>query len=117
MLFYGMRHTNILDDMLMHAKKGKDDGYRQTAYISLGNSYFGLEKYQDALDAYRSALNYKSIKEDSDTVQFMIGDCLMRLNKKEDAKRIFAKLADGSTGLIKQISEERMKDIALGMKM
>lgn len=109
--------ANILNDMLMHAKKGKDDGYRQTAYISLGNSYFGLEKYQDALDAYRSASNYKSIKEDSDTVQFMIGDCLMRLNKKEDAKRIFSKLADGSTGLIKQISEERMKDIALGMRM
>ncbi|MBI5192433.1 MAG: tetratricopeptide repeat protein [Nitrospirae bacterium] len=103
----------ILNDLLTHSGKGKDVEYKQTANISLGNAYFGLEKYQEALDAYRSASNYKAGKEDSDTVQFMIGDCLMRLNKKEDAKRIFSRLADGSTGLIKQVSEERMKDLAL----
>ncbi len=109
--------ANILKDMLNHIQKGKDDGYVQTAYISLGNSYYGLGKYQDALDVYRMILNGKRLKNDSDTVQFMAGDCLFRLNKKDEAKKIFSRLSENASGLIKQASEERIKDIASGLTM
>lgn len=109
--------ANLLKDMLKHVQRGKDDNLVLTAYVSLGNSYYGLGKYQDALDTYRIVLNSKNLKDDSDTVQFMTGDCLFRLNKKDDAKRIFLKLSENSSGLIKQASEERVKDITSGLTM
>lgn len=111
---------SLLKDILKHMQKGKDGGSVQTAYAALGNAYYGLGNFQEALDAYRTALNTLNagtLKDDSETIQFMTADCLFRLNKKDEAKQIFSKLSASSSGLIKQVSEERIKDIASGLSM
>lgn len=106
--------VHILKDMIRHLPEKRDRGLLSLAYIALGNAYYGLERYQDALDAYRSGLDDGNIQEGSETVRFMMGDCLLRLNRREEAKNIFLRLSRESMGLIKQSSEERLKDIALG---
>lgn len=106
--------VHILKDMIRHLPEKSDRGLLSLAYIALGNAYYGLERYQDALDAYHSGLDDGNIEEGSETVRFMMGDCLLRLNRREEAKNIFLRLSKESRGLIKQSSEERLKDIALG---
>lgn len=106
--------VHILKDMIRHLPEKSDRGLLSLAYIALGNAYYGLERYRDALDAYRSGLDDGNIDEGSETVQFMMGDCLLRLNRREEAKNIFLRLSKESKGLIKQSSEERLKDITLG---
>lgn len=93
----------LLDDSLLRA------------YITLGDAYYGSGRYQDALDAYRTGSKNGNMRDDVDMVQFMIGDCLLRLDRKDDARRIFLKLLEDSNGIIKQASEERLKDIGLNL--
>ena len=80
-------------------------------YVSLGNSYYGMTRYQDAIDAYRSGLIKGDLKEGSETVEYMIGDCLLRLDRTDEARKIFTRLSSGTNKLVKQVSEERLKDI------
>ncbi|MCC7203001.1 MAG: tetratricopeptide repeat protein [Nitrospirae bacterium] len=102
----------VLRDMLTGVRKQPNAGFASNGYVMLGNAYYGLQKYQEAMDAYNAGLKGGWLKEGSDTVEFMIGDCLLRLGRAEDAKKVFSKLSGGNNNLVKQISEERIKDIA-----
>lgn len=109
--------ANILTDIIKHLSKERDSALLSTAYIALGNAFYGLERYQEALVAYRSGFDNGASEDESGMVQLMMGDCLLKLNKRDDAQKIFTALSEKSTGLIKQLSEERLKDIALNLSL
>ncbi len=104
--------VSVLRDMLAGVRKQTDRDTVSQGYILLGNAYYGLQKYQEALDAYSSGIHGVDLKEGADTVEFMIGDCLFRLGRAGEAKKVFSRLSAGSNKLVKQVSEERLKDIA-----
>jgi len=105
----------IMKDMIRHLPEKSDRGLLSLANITLGNAYYGSGRYQEALDAYRSGLGSGDMEKGSETVRFMIGDCLLRLNRLEEAREIFSSLLEGSSELIKKSAEERLKDIASGV--
>lgn len=102
----------VLRDMLAGIRKQADIETISQGYILLGNAYYGMQKFQDALDAYNAGVKGVDLRGGADTVEFMIGDCLLRLGRTGDAKRVFSKLSGGTNQLVKQVSEERIKDIA-----
>lgn len=104
----------VLKDMLGGVRKQTDSDTLLQGYILLGNAYYGMQKYQEAMDAYRAGIKGQDLMEGADTVEFMIGDCLLRLGRAGEAKKVFTSLADGKNKLIKQVSEERLKDIVFG---
>ena len=103
--------ADVLRDMLRGIQKNQDIDLFSQGYVSLGNSYYGMTRYQDAIDAYRSGLIKGDLKEGSETVEYMIGDCLLRLDRTDEARKIFTRLSSGTNKLVKQVSEERLKDI------
>ena len=59
----------------------------------IGESYWGLGKYQQAIDAFEKVFSFiKSNKEDA--AQLKLGLCYLRLNDNERAKQEFQKLID-----------------------
>ena len=104
----------VLRDMIGGVRKQTDSGTLSQGYILLGNAYYGMQRYQEAMDAYMAGIKGADLKEGTDTVEFMIGDCLLRLGRAGEAKTVFSKLTDGTNKLIKQVSEERLKDIVFG---
>ena len=104
----------VLRDMLGGVRKQTDRDTLSQGYILLGNAYYGMQRYQEAMDAYMAGIKGADLKEGTDTVEFMIGDCLLRLGRAGEAKKVFSKLTDGTNKLIKQVSEERLKDIVFG---
>lgn len=109
--------ANILRDLIRHLPADSGDGLWSTAHMALGNALHGLKRYQEALAAYETGLNRRDLKEESETVQFMVGDCLWRLNKRDEAQKIFTDLSQKSAGVIKQFSEERLRDISLDLSL
>jgi len=109
--------ANIIRDLIRHLSADSGDGLWSTAHIALGNALHGLKRYQEALDAYETGLNRRDLKEESETVQFMVGDCLWRLNRRDEAQKVFTDLSQKSAGAIKQFSEERLKDISLNLSL
>ncbi len=109
--------AHLLRDMIKHLPPGREDVLLSQAYIALGTAFYGLKQYKDALDAYHTGLNNKDLKEESEMVQFMVGNCLLKLNKKGEAQKIFSELSEKSAGVIKHFSEERLKDIALNLSL
>ena len=101
----------VLRDMLGGVRRQADSDTISQGYILLGNAYYGIQKYQEAMDAYRAGIKDTDLKEGTDTVEFMIGDCLLRLGRAGEAKKVFSRLTAGTNKLIKQVSEERLKDI------
>ncbi|MCC6544163.1 MAG: tetratricopeptide repeat protein [Nitrospirae bacterium] len=104
----------VLRDMLGGVRKQANSDAISQGYILLGNAYYGMQRYQEAMDAYRAGIVDTNLKEDSDSVEFMIGDCLLRLGRSGEAKKVFSGLTEGTNKLIKQASEERLKDIVFG---
>ncbi|HKZ71528.1 MAG TPA: tetratricopeptide repeat protein [Nitrospirota bacterium] len=109
--------ANILRDLIRHLAADSGDGLWAAAHIALGNALHGLKRYQEALDAYEAGLNRRDLKEESETVQLMVGDCLWRLNRRDEAQKVFTDLSQKSAGAIKQFSEERLKDISLNLSL
>ncbi len=102
----------VLIDMIGGMKKQNDFDILSNGYILLGNAYYSMQRYKEAMDSYSAGLKGSGVKEGVDTVEFMIGDCLLRIGKAEEAKKVFSRLSAGTNKLIKQVSEERLKDIA-----
>ncbi len=103
--------SDVLRDMLRGVQKNQDYDLFAQGYVSLGNAYYGMHMYQDAIDAYRTGLTKGDLKEGAETVEYMIGDCLFRLGRTDEAKKVFSRLSSGTNSLVKQVSEERLKDI------
>lgn len=102
----------VLRDMLRGVSKQTDTDTVSQGYILLGNAYYGMQRYQEAMDAYSAGIKGGDVKGGADTVEFMIGDCLLRLGRAGEAKKVFSRLSAGADNLVKQVSEERLKDIA-----
>jgi TolA-binding protein len=109
--------VNILSDMIGHFSAGGDMELLSQAYIELGGAYYGMERYHEALISYRAGIEKTRGREGAEMVQFMIGDCLFRLNKKDDAKEIFTRLSNESNGLVKEYSQEKLKDLEMNISM
>ena len=109
--------VNILTDLIRHFPTGGDIELLSQAYIELGGAYYGMERYHEALISYRTGIEKARGREGAEMVRFMIGDCLFMLNKKDDAKDIFTRLSKESTGLVKEYSQEKLKDIAMNISM
>lgn len=60
-------------------------------YISLGNCYSDLKKYDQAIDNYRKALSYK---DGDETAIMNIALCYKELNKTEEALNYYYKIID-----------------------
>ncbi len=103
---------SVLKDMLSGVRRQADSDAVSRGNIMTGNSYYAMLKFQEALDAYREGLKGMDQKEGTDTVEFMIGDCLLRLGRADEARKVFSRLSAGANKLVKQVSDERMKDIA-----
>lgn len=109
--------ANILRDLIRHLPADDNDDHWSRAHIALGNALHGLKRYQEALDAYETGLTRRDLKEESETVQFMVGECLWRLDRRDEAQKIFTTLSQKSAGAIKQFSEERLRDISLNLSL
>ena len=102
----------VLRDMLRGVSRQTDTDSVSQGYILLGNAYYSMQRYQEAMDAYSAGIKGGDVKGGADTVEFMIGDCLFRLGRAGEAKKVFSRLSAGADNLVKQVSEERLKDIA-----
>lgn len=107
--------VSLLRDMINHFSGGEEKDALFMAYTALGNALYGLERYQEALDSYLTALGSRDLDDESETVQFMVGNCLFKLDKRTEAQKIFSKLSEKSTGVIKRFSDERLKDIEVNL--
>ena len=57
----------------------------------IGESYYGLGKYKDAIHHFEQALGYKH-SEKKDDAQLMIGNCYAALGNKASAKEAYSRL-------------------------
>ena len=48
--------------MLRGIQKNQDIDLFSQGYVSLGNSYYGMNRYQDAIDAYRSGVDKRGFE-------------------------------------------------------
>ena len=105
--------VNILTDLIKHSQTKQEGDLLSQVYISLGNAYFSIRRYQDALDAYTAVVENSKSEDETAFARLMMGDCLVRLGRKDEAKEIFSMLKGSAKGIVKQFSEERLKDMEL----
>ncbi|MBI5755584.1 MAG: tetratricopeptide repeat protein [Nitrospirae bacterium] len=105
--------VNILTDLLRHPQTKQEGDLLSQVYISLGNAYVGIRRYQDALDAYTAVVKNSKSEDETVLIQLIMGDCLIRLGRKDEAKEIFSMLKGSAKGIVKQFSEGRLKDMEL----
>lgn len=90
---------DYLDDAIEHYKKVSNDShlYGETLY-GMANALQRLGRIQEAYKAYIEATNIdRTYLEGSDETQYLFGDNLRLMGKKEDAKQYLSKIQDSKT--------------------
>lgn len=72
---------------------GIKDDYADNCYYWIGESYFQLKKYKEAIDHFKQVANYK-FSEKKDDAQFMIARSYERLGQREKANDEYRKLVE-----------------------
>ena len=101
----------ILKDLISH--QSKESKFMSDAYISLGNIHYMQGHYKEALRAYQDGVNL--IKDGSmvKDIKFLIADCMLKVKLRKQARKILMELVKNDSGLIKKLSQEKLKDIDL----
>lgn len=72
---------------------GLKDDYADNAHYWIGESYFQLKKYNDAISHFQQVANYK-FSEKKDDAQLMIAQSYERLGQREKAMNEYRKLVE-----------------------
>ncbi len=80
--FQGLLNAGIRDDLASNC------------HYWIGESYYGLRKYQDAIQAFETVFDYKKSAK-KDDAQLMIGNAYLASGNKDAAKEAYQKLVSG----------------------
>lgn len=70
---------------------GAGEDLADNCHYWIGESYFGLKKYDEAMKHFEMVFQYKETEKKGDA-QFMIGQCYERTSKKAEAKQAYEKV-------------------------
>lgn len=70
---------------------GAGETVADNCHYWIGESYFGLKKYQEAMKHFEMIFQYKTTEKKGDA-QYMIGQCYERTGKKAEAKQAYEKV-------------------------
>jgi tol-pal system protein YbgF len=87
-------YTDAIDQFQGLLKAGIADDLASNCHYWIGESYYGLRKYQDAVQAFEMVFDYKKSSK-KDDAQLMIGNSYYAAGNKEAAKEAYQKLVSG----------------------
>ncbi len=79
--------------LLETLKTEKSTEVLSNSYYWLGESYFGISKYDQAIFNFQKVISYKNSSK-LDDAQLMVAESFQRLGRNEEAKKAFQKLVD-----------------------
>ena len=79
--------------LLETIKTEKSTEVLSNSYYWLGESYFGVGKFDQAIFNFQKVINYKNSSK-LDDAQLMVAESFQRLGRNEEAKKAFQKLVD-----------------------
>jgi tol-pal system protein YbgF len=87
-------YTEAIDQFQGLLKAGIADDLASNCHYWIGESYYGLRRYQDAVQAFEMVFDYKKSSK-KDDAQLMIGNAYYAAGNKEAAKEAYQKLVSG----------------------
>lgn len=96
------------------AIKLKDHASLATAYIGLGDSYYGMERYREAIDAYETGKAAGG--EMGHWAGYRIGESYLNLGEAEKAMAAFQAIAREDKGIYGKMAAEELKKVEMNAK-
>lgn len=92
----------------------KEPSLLASAYIGLGDAYFGMERYRDAINAFETGRVAGG--EMGSWAGYRIGESYLNLNEIEKARIIFQAVAKEDKGVYGKMAAEELKRAEMGVK-
>ena len=93
----------VLTNMLPRLS-GQKTGVLTSAYIALGNLYYGDGAYQEAWEAYQKGLQSAPSMEDQEFIRLMMGRSFWKMGQKARAAEIFSELMKSPSETVKRVA-------------
>ncbi|MFC1564080.1 tol-pal system YbgF family protein [candidate division KSB1 bacterium] len=90
-LFRSRKYRNSLDEFSSLLQNDRNNALADNCQYWIGECYFALKNYQDAIIAFEKVFTYMNSNKDDDA-QIKLGICYFRLNDMDRAKLEFEKL-------------------------
>ncbi|MBI3577903.1 MAG: tetratricopeptide repeat protein [Ignavibacteriales bacterium] len=105
--FAGKKYTEAIQTYQAVLDGGAGEDLADNCHYWIGESYFGLKKYDEAMKHFEMVFQYKTSEKKGDA-QYMIGQCYERTGKKAEAKQAYEKVVkDYPTCDVVQKAKER----------
>ncbi|MBI3787175.1 MAG: tetratricopeptide repeat protein [Ignavibacteriales bacterium] len=105
--FAGKKYNEAIQTYQAVLDGGTGEDLADNCHYWIGESYFGLKKYDEAMKHFEMVFQYKTSEKKGDA-QYMIGQCYERTGKKAEAKQAYEKVVkDYPTCDVVQKAKER----------
>ncbi len=88
------QYAEAIDQFQGLLKAGIADDLASNCHYWIGESYYGLRRYQEAVQAFEMVFDYKKSSK-KDDAQLMIGNAYFAAGNREAAKEAYQKLVSG----------------------